>query len=65
VKTCTNCHKKKKNAAFVEQCGSKKIVSFLCRGCRDKSRITQEQSNQLIKCIGERVLSKLGNTKGA
>jgi len=63
MKTCTNCHRKRKKSEFVEQCGKTAILNFVCQECRDKSRITQEQSDQLIRCISERFLTHKKNQR--
>jgi len=59
MKTCTNCHQKKKNFEFVEDCGGTKILNFMCKACRENARITQRQADNLIKNIahqtGERI----------
>jgi len=57
MKTCTNCGEKKPNKKFIEQCGTQKIVNFMCDECREKGRITPEQSENLIKTIGKRIFA--------
>jgi hypothetical protein len=57
MKTCTNCGQKRPNQKFIEQCGDQKIVNFMCEECREKSRITPDQSNRLIQSIGKKLFA--------
>jgi hypothetical protein len=56
MKTCTNCHAKKKNADFIEHCGDVKIENLMCQTCRENARITPEQAKSLIQHIAKKVL---------